>query len=149
MTNTTTASKYIPRRARICINWNPPFKTQIYFVKARPSVNIVKEDLHNSLKQFLTNLWSEVWKGDFNWCCGSICHQVFTFTQIDPGHTVWYYVAKFTQVPTPKPNLSDIYSHGISEDILFETSLQRIFCLVQYLDGFHKNMSDVKRPYHN
>ena len=73
MTNTTTASKYIPRRARICINWNPPFKTQIYFVKARPSVNIVKEDLHNSLKQFLTNLWSEVWKGDFNWCCGSIC----------------------------------------------------------------------------
>ena len=84
-----------------------------------------------------------------HWCCGSICHQVFTFTQIDPGHTVWYYVAKFTQVPTPKPNLSDIYSHGISEDILFETSLQRIFCLVQYLDGFHKNMSDVKRPYHN
>ena len=52
-------------------------------------------------------------------------------------------------VPTPKSILSDIYSTGILDDSLFETSLQDIFCQVQYLDGFHKNMSDVKRPYHN
>ena len=57
------------------------------------------------------------------WCCGSICHQVFTFTQIDPGHTVWYYVAKFTQVSTPASTLSDIYPTGILDDSLFETSL--------------------------
>ena len=44
--DTTTASKYIPRKSRICINRNPPFKTQIYFVKAHLSVNIVKQDLH-------------------------------------------------------------------------------------------------------
>ena len=30
LTSTTTASKYIPKRPRICINWNPPFQTQIY-----------------------------------------------------------------------------------------------------------------------
>ena len=24
------------------------------------------------------------------WCCSSICHQPFTFIQIDPGHTVSY-----------------------------------------------------------
>ena len=23
------------------------------------------------------------------WCCGSICHQLLTFIQIDYGHTVW------------------------------------------------------------
>ena len=33
LTCTTTASKYIPMRPRICINWNPPFQTQIYLVK--------------------------------------------------------------------------------------------------------------------
>ena len=27
VTNTTAASKYIPRRPRISINWNPPFQT--------------------------------------------------------------------------------------------------------------------------
>ena len=37
-------------------------------------------------KQFLKILWSEVWKGGISidansapWCCGSICHRVFTF----------------------------------------------------------------------
>jgi len=30
LTNTNTVSKYIPKRPRICINWNPSFQTQIY-----------------------------------------------------------------------------------------------------------------------
>ena len=64
VTNTTTASKYIPKRTRICINWNPPFQTQIYLVKVPLSVNIVKQDLLHK-KQFLKILWSEVWKGRF------------------------------------------------------------------------------------
>merc|ERR1712051_19848 len=33
VTNTTAASKYIPRRTRISINLNPSFQTQIYLVK--------------------------------------------------------------------------------------------------------------------
>ena len=64
VTNTTTASKYILKRTRICINWNPPFQTQIYLVKVLPNVNTVKQDLLNK-KQFLKILWSEVWKGGF------------------------------------------------------------------------------------
>ena len=30
LTSTTTASKYIPRRPRISINWNPPFQTSLH-----------------------------------------------------------------------------------------------------------------------
>ena len=30
VTNTTTASKYIPRCPRICINWNPLFQTSLH-----------------------------------------------------------------------------------------------------------------------
>ena len=45
VTNTTTASKYIPKRTRICINWNPPFKTQIYLVKVPLNAIIVEQDL--------------------------------------------------------------------------------------------------------
>ena len=47
VTNTTTASKYIPKRTRICINRNRPFQTQIYLVKVPLNVNIVKQDLLN------------------------------------------------------------------------------------------------------
>ena len=64
LTSTTTASKYIPKRHRICINWNPPFQTQIYLVKVPLNVNIVKQDLLNK-KQFLKILQSKVWEGRF------------------------------------------------------------------------------------
>ena len=64
LTFTTTASKYIPKRPRICINWNPPFQTQIYLVKVPLNVNIVKQDLLHK-KQFFKILWSEVWNGGF------------------------------------------------------------------------------------
>ena len=29
-TYTTTASKYIPKKPRVCINWNPPFHTSLH-----------------------------------------------------------------------------------------------------------------------
>ena len=45
VTNTIAASKYIPKRPRICINLNPPFQTQIYLAKVPLNVNIVKQDL--------------------------------------------------------------------------------------------------------
>ena len=64
LTFTTTASKCMPKRPRICINWNLPFQTQIYLVKVPLNVNIVKQDLLHK-KQFLKNLWSDVWKGGF------------------------------------------------------------------------------------
>jgi hypothetical protein len=41
-TNTTTASKYIPKRSRICINENPPSQIQIYLVKVLLDVSVVK-----------------------------------------------------------------------------------------------------------
>ena len=52
LTSTTTASKYIPKRPRICINSNPPFQTQIYLVKVLLNVNIVKQNLLNKKKVF-------------------------------------------------------------------------------------------------
>ena len=42
VTNTTTASKYIPKRSRICINENPPSQIQIYLVKVLLDVSVVK-----------------------------------------------------------------------------------------------------------
>ena len=49
-TNTTTATKYIPRRSRICIDWNISFQSQIYLVKVPLNVHIVKQDfLHKKL----------------------------------------------------------------------------------------------------
>ena len=64
--NTTTASKYIPRRLRICINWNFLFKTQIYLVKAYLSVNIAKQDLRTYfVKSVLENIMKWSLKGGF------------------------------------------------------------------------------------
>ena len=59
VTNTTAASKYIPKRPRICIIGNPPFQTQIYLLNVPLNVNIVKQDLLIK-KQFLKILGSEV-----------------------------------------------------------------------------------------
>ena len=97
VTNTTTTSKYMPKRTRICINWNLPLQTQIYLVKVPPNVNIMKQDLLNK-NSVLKILWREIWKGDCNWdsgllryvlwFCGGICYQPDTFIQIGSGHTV-------------------------------------------------------------
>ena len=98
--NTTTASKYIPKRPRICINWNTPFQTQIYLVKVPLNVKIVKQDLLNK-KQFLKILWSEVWKKGiqlmqilsllgmyFDAVVVKVEKSLILF-QIGSGHTVW------------------------------------------------------------
>ena len=64
LTNTTKASKYLPRRPRICINWNPLFQTHIFFIKCTSKCNNC-ETRFTSSKQFLKNLRSEVWKRGF------------------------------------------------------------------------------------
>ena len=85
VTNTTAASKYIPKRPRICINWNSPFQTSLH--------KIFKNCFLISKSCFtMFTFW-----GTFTdsgplryvlWCCGSICHDFFTFIQVGSGHTV-------------------------------------------------------------
>ena len=54
VTNTTTASKYIPRRTRISINWNPPFQTS----------------LHKIFKN------CSLWRGESTFVYGEFCLQI-------------------------------------------------------------------------
>ena len=65
VTNTPTASKYIPRRPKISINWNPPFQTSLH--------RILKNCFLWSKSYFelshlevilLSKFWSE--RGDFH-----------------------------------------------------------------------------------
>ena len=58
VTNTTPASKYTPKRSRICINRNPSFQTSLHkiFKKSFYEVNITSQQ---SLEVIL------VWKGEF------------------------------------------------------------------------------------
>ena len=69
VTNTTAASKYIPRRPRISINWNPPFQTQIYLLNSKKQKNSKNfESLRKFLKNYIFwNLLSKfgLWKGGF------------------------------------------------------------------------------------
>ena len=60
LTSTTTGSKYIPKRPRISINWNPLFQTQIYLVKVPLNVNIVKQFFENFMKWGLKAVVVEV-----------------------------------------------------------------------------------------
>jgi hypothetical protein len=55
LTNTTAASKYIPKGPKLCMDWNPFFQTQIYLVKVHLNVNIVKQHLlcKNSYETFI------------------------------------------------------------------------------------------------
>ena len=67
--NTTAASKYIPRRPRISINWNPPFQTQIYLVNSKKwKISKIFDSLRNFFfaLQYLKN-WTKVvsWKKNF------------------------------------------------------------------------------------
>ena len=94
VTNTTTASEFIPKRTRIYINWNPPFQTQIYLVKVPLNVNIEQVDLLHKKQVFLQFYEARSKKGDSGprryvlWCHGGICYQPDTFIQIGSGHTV-------------------------------------------------------------
>ena len=90
--NTTTASKY-----RICINWNPPFQTQIYIVNSKKynfskffeslqffllyntkkklntscslDFSLFPKEIFVSLKKLLLKFYEvRSNRGDFNWC---------------------------------------------------------------------------------
>ena len=61
LTNTTAASKYIPRRPRICINWNPPFQTKNYLVKVPLKV------LWCNIYFIKNSFWKFSERADFNW----------------------------------------------------------------------------------
>ena len=57
--NTTAASKYLPMRPRICINWNTPFQIVTYGVNLTSQYSYLEVIL-------LSKLGSE--RGDFYWC---------------------------------------------------------------------------------
>ena len=89
VTNTTAASKNIPKRPRICINWNQT-SLHKFFENCFHEVNLTSQQSHLEI-YLLSKCWSE--SGDFNyadsgrlsfvlWCCGSICHQVFTLFRL-------------------------------------------------------------------
>ena len=91
LTSTTTASKYIPKRPRICINWNSPFQTQIYLVKVSLNVNIVEQDLLNKKLRSERGISINADSGPLRyllWCCGSRSQEECTFIQIGSSHTV-------------------------------------------------------------
>ena len=94
LTSTTTASKYIPKRPRICINWNPSFQTSLHKIFKNCYL------LSKLCFTMFTFRGSWVWKGVISidafsgplgyvfWCCGSKSHDFFTFIQIGSGYTV-------------------------------------------------------------
>ena len=65
VTNTTTVSKYIPRRTRISIIWNPPFQTSLHkiFKNWFFEVNLTSQCSHLEVI-LLSKFGSE--GGDFN-----------------------------------------------------------------------------------
>ena len=126
VTNNTAASKYIPRRPRISINWNPPFQTffTLCFLKKIKNQKISDRSeiffcftIHKKLnkscyskKNFFWNFMKWGLKGGISidadsgppryviWCCGSICYELLNFIQIGCGHTV-HRVAVITVMP--------------------------------------------------
>ena len=95
LTSTIAASKYIPDRPRICINWNPPFQTQIYFVKVPLNVNIVKQGLFNKTNKYyipafkatLTGWQALPWKTLFNFIQDPLEHFSGLFSGMH--HSKW------------------------------------------------------------
>ena len=76
VTNTTAASKYIPRRPRISINWNPPFQTSLHKISEVIFFRLTKKFFRNKKKNSKEQLWFSflcivkqkkiwVWKGGF------------------------------------------------------------------------------------
>ena len=92
LTNTTTASKYIPRSPRICTNWNlfqtPNLITP--YLSGLDFWNLIEWDLKGGI-----SIDADSGPPRYVlWCCGGICHQVLTFFQIGCGHTVIRSVGK-------------------------------------------------------
>ena len=99
LTSTTTASKYIPKRPRICINWNTAFKIQIYLVNCKSTskckhceTTLKKTVFENFMKWGLKGgsqlIQTRGSLGYVLWCCSSSSQDFFTFIQIGSGHTV-------------------------------------------------------------
>ena len=109
VTSTTTASNYIPKRTRTCINWNPPLSDPNLLSKS----NIVKQDL---LHKYISWKFYEVRSergisidADSGppryviWCCGGICHQPDTIIHIGSGHTVVQFWLPFYLLKDSEP----------------------------------------------
>ena len=106
VTNTTTASKYIPRRTRISINWNPSFQTSLH--KIFKYCFLWSKSCSHLEVLLLSKFGSErgtSFDGDSGplwyvlWCCGGICHQPDAFIQIGSGHTVPRVNVNFVSIP--------------------------------------------------
>ena len=53
VTNSTAASKYIPERPGICINWNPPFQTSFIKLSKTGSYEVNLTSQHSHLEVLL------------------------------------------------------------------------------------------------
>ena len=82
LTSTTTATKYIPKRPRICINWNPSFQTSLHKI-FKNYFSLSKSCSH--LEVFLLSKWP---LGYVLCCCGNRSQDFFNFIQIGSSHTV-------------------------------------------------------------
>ena len=84
MTNTSEASKYIPKRPRICI-LKSPLSDQNLLIKSTSKCECC--EVRNSFWKFHDERserenfnWCRFWASYYVlWCIGSICHQLFTF----------------------------------------------------------------------
>ena len=77
---TTTVSKYIPKRPRICININPSFRIVFY------EENLTSQ--HSHLEVILLTKFGSERVISIDTDSGYLCHQLFTFIQICCSHTV-------------------------------------------------------------
>ena len=86
------------------MSYNYKFLSGCFTINIKTVQNCLNEvnltSQHSHLKVLLlSKIWSEREKFSIDansgplryvlWCCGSICHQPFTFIQIYSGHTVW------------------------------------------------------------
>ena len=100
LVSTTIASKYIPKRLRICINWNPTFQTSLpkilknSFLLSKPCFTmftirgIFTTYVNLGLKGGISSDTDSGPLGYVLWCYGSRSQDFFTFIQIGSGHTV-------------------------------------------------------------
>ena len=88
-TTINTTSKYIPKRLRICINWNIPFQTQIYLVNVLLNwtlwnkIYFIKTVFENFIKWSLKGMiLIDAYSGPLGYlllCCGSRSWEMFPF----------------------------------------------------------------------
>ena len=92
MTNTSIPSKYIPKRHRTCINWNPPFQTLLHKIF---KICFLWSKSYSTMLTLRGTFAKYIWS-QRRFCSSSVftmmlqefCHQVFNFTQTDFGQPV-------------------------------------------------------------